>query len=159
MKSLILIPHRFKIFGWIILLLNGLFDIYRRITSDNPIPNIRIPFIHLDIHYSEVGNLFTLEDQDINLTLVLIGWALGGLILVCSKEKIEDEFISNLRLNSLLWAFVINNVIFIVLTLTIYGPDYLGILAWNPFATSFLYIAIFHFMLIKNSYYSDKNGK
>lgn len=159
MKSLILIPHRFKIFGWILLLLNSLFEIYRRITSENPIPNIRIPFIHLDVHYSELDKLFTLEDQDINLTLLLTGWALGSLIIVCSKEKIEDEFISTMRLNSLLWAFVVNNVIFILLTLTIYGTAYLDVIYWNAFSTSFLYIAIFHFMLIKNSYYSDKNGK
>jgi hypothetical protein len=159
MKSLILIPHRFKIFGWIILLLNGLFEMYRRITSENPIPNIKIPFIHLDIHYSELGKLFTLEDQDINLTLVLTGWALGSLIVVCSKENIEDEFISNMRLNSLLWAFVLNNVFFILLTLTIYDRYYLMVFYWNAFSTSFLYIAIFHFILIKNSYYSDKNGK
>ena len=118
-----------------------------------------MPFIHLDIHYSELGKLFTIEDQDINLTLLLTGWALGSLIVVCSKEKIEDEFISNLRLYSLLCAFVLNNVLFIILTLVVYDRYYLIVFYWNAFSTSFLYIAIFHFMLIKNSYYLSKNGK
>ena len=156
MKSLILIPHRFKIFGWIILLLTTLLHLS---LNSFELPSVKVLVLNINIHYSEILSLFSIEENDIETTLVIAGFSLGSLIIICSKEKIEDEFISILRLNSLLWAFVLNNVAFILLTLTVYGPSYLEIIAWNPFATSFLYIAIFHFMLIKNSYYSDKNGK
>jgi hypothetical protein len=156
MKSLILIPHRFKIFGWIILLLTTLLHLSK---NSFELPRVKVLVLNIYIHYSEILSLFSIEENDIETTLVIAGYSLGSLIIICSKEKIEDEFISILRLNSLLWAFVLNNGVFILLTLTVYGPGYLEIISWNPFATSFIYIAIFHFMLIKNSYYSVKNGK
>lgn len=156
MKSLILIPHRFKIFGWIILLLNGLFSYFQNTFE---LPHVRVLELNIYIHYSEILSLFSIEEHNIETTISISGWSLGSLVIICSKEKIEDEFISTLRLNSLLWAFVLNNLVFLFLTLTVYGSSYLEIIGWNPHATSFLYIVIFHFMLIKNSYYSDKNGK
>jgi hypothetical protein len=156
MKSINLIPHRFKIFGWIILLLNGVFYYFQNTIE---IPRVKVLVLNLSIHYTEILSLFSIEENNIKITISIIGWTVGSLIVICSKEKIEDEFISNLRLNSLLWAFILNNVVFIFLTLTVYGTDYLSVIGWNPHITSFFYIAIFHFMLIKNSYYSDKNGK
>jgi hypothetical protein len=156
MKSLILIPHRFKIFGWILLLLTTLLHLSK---NSFELPRVKVLVLNIYIHYSEILSLFSFEENDIKTTLVIAGYSLGSLIIICSKEKIEDEFISILRLNSLLWAFVLNNVAFIFLTLTVYGTEYLSIIAWNPYTTSFLYITIFHFMLIKNSYYSYKNGK
>ena len=156
MKSLILIPHRFKIFGWILLLLTILLHIF---INSFELPRVKVLVLDVYIHYSEIFSLFSIEENNIETTLIITGYSLSSLIIFCSKEKIEDEFISILRLNSLLWAFVVNNLVFIFLTLTVYGSGYLEIISWNPFTTSFLYITIFHFMLIKNSYYSYKNGK
>jgi hypothetical protein len=56
-----------------------------------------------------------------------------GLIHSFSKEKIEDELISKLRLDSLIWSLYINYGLVILATLLIYDIMYFNVLIFNLF--------------------------
>jgi hypothetical protein len=58
---------------------------------------------------------------------------ISGLIHSFSKEKLEDELISKLRLDSLIWSLYINYGLVIVATLLIYDFWYFNILIFNLF--------------------------
>ena len=46
--------------------------------------------------------------------ITIIGIVLGGLFIVCSKERVEDEMTKSIRLSSLLNSLYINVVILII---------------------------------------------
>jgi len=66
-------------------------------------------------------------------------------------EKVEDEFIANLRLNSLLWAVLVNYVLLLFMFLFIYGLAFLNIMVYNMFTILFLFIGKFNIALYRNS--------
>ncbi|WP_378174608.1 hypothetical protein [Aquimarina sp. SS2-1] len=82
------------------------------------------------------------------ITLLII---IGGLMVSFSKEKIEDEFISNLRLSSLKWAFLLNYVVLIFATVFIYGVSYFNVLVFNMFTPIIIFIARFNYLVYKKS--------
>jgi hypothetical protein len=64
------------------------------------------------------------------LTLIII---VSGIIHSFSREKTEDELISKLRLDSLIWSLYINYAIMILATLLIFGLAYFHVLVFNLF--------------------------
>ena len=58
---------------------------------------------------------------------------ISGLIHSFSKEKTEDELISKLRLDSLIWSLYINYGLVILATLLIYDIMYFNVLIFNLF--------------------------
>ena len=57
----------------------------------------------------------------------------SGILHSFSKEKIEDELISKLRLDSLIWSLYVNYAIIILATLLIYDLEYISVLTFNLF--------------------------
>ncbi|MFP9181060.1 hypothetical protein ACLI2M_16335, partial [Enterococcus faecalis] len=70
---------------------------------------------------NEDSGLFETTEIDLfpNLFGVLI--IIGGILVGFSKEKIEDEYISNLRLKSVFWSLLVTYSIVLILFLTIFG--------------------------------------
>ncbi|NER10388.1 hypothetical protein SAMN06265375_10169 [Muriicola jejuensis] len=64
------------------------------------------------------------------LTIIII---VAGIIHSFSREKVEDELISKLRLDSLIWSLYVNYAIMILATLLIFGLSYFHILVFNLF--------------------------
>jgi hypothetical protein len=57
----------------------------------------------------------------------------SGLIHSFAKEKVEDELIGKLRLDSLIWSLYINYGLVILATLLIYDFMYFNVLIFNLF--------------------------
>lgn len=87
-----------------------------------------------------------------NLTFTVAGCAfiIGGLLVAFSQEVIEDEFIANLRLQSFQWAFLINYVVLFLLFVFVYGTPFLWAIIYQMFLILILFIARFHYLLLKN---------
>jgi hypothetical protein len=69
----------------------------------------------------------------------------SGLLYAFSKEKIENEVTVSIRYKSLIWSFIINYLLLLLLYLTIYGvPVYVLI---SVFIITQLFIFIAHFRL------------
>ena len=78
------------------------------------------------------------------------------MLIAFAKEKVEDEFISKLRLTSLLWAISINYILLLIGILTVYGLDFLNVLFYNMFTPLVIFIIRFNFLYYK---YSRENEK
>lgn len=134
MDTKLLLPHRSKGFGIIIAVLG----IILSILSD------RFDFSLI------IGN------TDMALTISCSLMIIGGMLIAFAKEKVEDEFISKLRLTSLLWAIFINYILLLIGILTIYGLDFLDVLFYNMFTPLVIFIIRFNFLYYK---YSRENEK
>lgn len=72
---------------------------------------------------------------------------IGGLLVMFSKEKKEDEFINQLRLSSLQFAVLINYLLLLVCFLLIHGFSFLDVMVYNMFTVIILYIIRFQYLL------------
>jgi hypothetical protein len=151
MKS-ILLPHKLKIIGWFLFLPSLITGIILIIGDfESPI-DYKINFFA--ICYNETfGNTkyfgITRIDLIPNLTAVL--FLLGGLMIVFSKEKIEDEYINSIRLNALQWAVFTNYLCLLLAVVFVYGIPFLNIMVYNMFTVILIYIPRFYYLLWKIS--------
>ncbi len=90
-------------------------------------------------------------EDDILPELLGIILILSGLIFAFSKEKTEDEMISKIRIESLVWATYINYAVLLFCILFIYGLAFFNVMIYNIFALLFFFIIRFHWMLYKNN--------
>jgi len=79
------------------------------------------------------------------LTIIVIVF---GIIFAFSKEKVEDEYISNLRLRALVKAVYCNYAILVLAILFIYNLSFFSVLLLNMLSTLILFILFFQKELI-----------
>ena len=80
-------------------------------------------------------------------TLLII---VSGLINSFSKEKIEDELISRIRLESLSLSLFISFGLIIISTFLVFNINYMNVLVFNLFLIILLFNLIFKFRLFKH---------
>lgn len=146
-----LLPNKFKTIGWLILIptsILGLVVIY----GDYSVEWLNIKtFAILNKDFGKSTEMFTyLETNLINSILGSL-FIIGGLFVSFSKEKIEDEYISSLRLSSLIWAVLLNYLILLLSFLFVYGLSFLDIMVYNMFTVLIIFILRFHYLIYKNS--------
>ena len=147
MESKFLFPHRYKMIGWVLL----------------------IPFFVLGVIYTFFGLAYqldwltyckdgniTFEDGDFLFSLscenftneVLgIGLLLGLILTAFAKEKIEDERVRHLRLESLLWAVYCNSFLILLAIIFVYGGLFLTVMTYGMFSSLLFFIFRFNWLL------------
>jgi hypothetical protein len=73
----------------------------------------------------------------------------SAFLVAFSKEKQEDEFISKIRLESLVWAVYLNYAILIIALLFIYDMSFMWVIIFNMFTILFFFIARFNWEVYK----------
>ena len=68
-------------------------------------------------------------------------------LAIFSKEKVEDEMVRQLRLNSLLVALYINYAVLIVCSLFVYGLDFLYVMIYNMFTILLIFMVVFRYRM------------
>jgi len=71
----------------------------------------------------------------------------GGVFIMFSKEKNEDEFIASLRLNALSWAVLTNCAILLFAIVFVYDFPFFWVLVGNMFTIPIIFILRFHWLL------------
>lgn len=135
-----MIPNRYKRIGWMILVPSFILGLFVR-------------FADLQLGFLEISkNNKSLLDDDINLTdeLALTGIIIGLLLLAFSREKVEDEYIGKIRLESLQWAVLINYILLIIATWLIHGLGYIDVMMYNMLTVLIIFLIRFHYILRKN---------
>ena len=140
MKNSLLLPNKYKVFGWIIFLLFATLGIFCMLI-DFKIPGFQI--------YNFVGGSFSFEDYNLTNEFAVFRITIGLLMIVFTKEKIEDEYISVLRLKSLQWAVLLSYVVLIVLNFSFYGLVFLNLLVYNIWTILLIFIIKFYWSLYK----------
>ncbi|GAB3331880.1 hypothetical protein GCM10027299_37920 [Larkinella ripae] len=98
------------------------------------------------------GSLLVDNYNLINLTdeAAAIGIIIGLLLIAFSKEKVEDEMISRLRLESLQWAVYINYMVLGALILIVHGGLFLEVMMYNMFTVLIVFIIRFRLAIRRN---------
>lgn len=157
MKNYLLLPHKYKLFGWI-LFLTGLaaftfcYIVYNNLGEGHA--NLELPF--LGWNYSSNGLLISENVQKELFTSAVI---LGLLIISFSREKREDEYINLLRLQSFQWAILISYGILFVANWVIYGMNFFNFMTYNLLTVLIVFIIKFHvslFLLNKRELADEK---
>lgn len=120
MKTL-LFPHRFQKVGWVIFALAAALGVYICVTGFEASPAMN--------------------------NIAIIGIVVGGLLATCSREKVEDEMISHIRLNSLLIALYINYALLIVAALVVYDLDFLQVMIYQMFTILIVFMIVFRYQV------------
>lgn len=129
-----LLPYGFKWVGWFLLAI--------------AVP-VGIWAAAIGFNYQEVALLNALQLSDkplINNHLVLWMW-LGAIFVACSREKIEDEMISRIRLNALLFALYIQAAFIIVATFLFNSLDFLNVMVYNLVSFPIIFVGAYRVML------------
>jgi len=158
MNKYLLLPHRFKAIGWCILIPATMAGVYL-IAKSFEVTWLRTTVFSFFGHDGFVHNgnsltgnhNFSFITVDVTLSLVGFLFIMGGLMVSFSKEKTEDEFISNLRLSSLLWSVWVNYVLLLIAFVFIWNFDFLSVMVYNMFTILIIFIIRFNFILYKNS--------
>jgi hypothetical protein len=136
MKSRFLFSHKWRITGIVIFIIGVIAHFI------NQSPTDIIGTFHQK-HPQIIGADSQILADDIEyLSLVT-----GLLLIAFSKEKIEDEQITQLRSDSLQWAIYVNYAIFIVCTIFINGSDYLGVIMYNVLTPLLFFIVRFRWKI------------
>ncbi len=157
MKNTLLISHRWKTLGWALTVPAFFAGIYF-MKLDNPDDYFEVitpawleKFLWIDegvLGSSIKPHTLSLLDE-----LICISLLLGLLLLSFSKEKIEDEWIQRVRLESLQWAILINTLLLIAFTIFTHGFPFLNVMIFNMFTPLLVFVGRFYYILrIKPSF-------
>lgn len=141
MKNHLLIPSKYKVYGWVIFLLFAMLHV---------IANIIYPELGKRLIPSGSLNGTSWDDiMDSNLTFVGCGVLLGLMMICFSRENREDEYISYLRLRSWQLSVLISYGILFVANLFVYGGWFLSFMVYNMLTVLIVFIVTFNLSLYK----------
>ena len=150
MKTHFLFPNKFKTIGWV-LFIPSLITFF--VTSIFSIDidkylNIKVFAIYEET-MGEKPSFFRIIEDSFSYELITILIIVGGLFICFSKLKNEDEYISKIRYESLVWATYFNYFLILFFTLFLYGMPFLNVIVYNVYTVLIFFIIRFHFMLYK----------
>jgi hypothetical protein len=149
MKTGYLLPNRFKLLGWLLLFLSSIVYLmlllnYNVFSDDTTV---------FAIYDGGMGptRMFTFIQNNISDEVCAVLVIVGGILAAFSEEKEEDEYISKIRLESLLWATYINYGLLLFSVLFIYGMGFYQVMIYNMFTLLFIFLIRFNLILYRTS--------
>lgn len=148
MKTKYLLPHSLKLPGWIILALGMLLWIVISVFPDFTL-QVSMPALYTDGSDAQTSGWFRLDTGSTSIFDEVAGLLVivGALFVALSREKVEDEFIMKIRLESLVWAVIANGILIILSLYTVYGFSYLYVLDYSIVSIPLLFLCKFKFSL------------
>lgn len=135
MKTL-LFPHRFKRVGWVIfpfiLILDAVMMIMIHTEVLNNVSGVVLKTLN-----------FVNSNAELFTNIAIIGSIICMLFITCSREEVEDEMISGIRLQALLIALYVNSAILIVASLIFYSLDFLNVMMYNIFTIPLIFMVVY----------------
>lgn len=133
--KIFLFPHCFRRIGWIVLLSTLLLGI---------------------LLLCGALSISGILETSLNDTAI-IGIALGSIFVSCSRELIEDEMTSAIRLKALLTSLYTYVVFLIIWTLAVNGIAYIYIMAAGLVMLPLMFVVRFRYEMHK--YYKEKSDE
>lgn len=141
MKPRFLLPYPVKRLGWMILVPSIFFGIVVQ-HFDYEIPGFAIAVGNSSILVSgePIKNNFTNELAGL---LILV----SGFCVAFSRERLEDEWVSQVRLESLQWSVYLNYALLLIALLVVYDEGFFYVMVYNMFTILIFFIIRFNFVL------------
>ncbi|MCF6132427.1 hypothetical protein [Flavobacterium wongokense] len=158
MKTNFLFPNKFKTLGWILFIPSFVISLLISVLNINTDSYLKIKvFALVNDEMFNKNSYFSIIENSVFDELLLFGLIIGGILIGFSKLKIEDEFTSKIRYESLVWASYVNYGLILLFTIFIFGISYLNVLFYNTFAMLFFFIIRFHYQIYKLNKASDND--
>ncbi|WP_054850671.1 hypothetical protein [Olleya sp. ITB9] len=157
MKTHYLLSNNYKVIGWVILILGLLTGIvfYKTILDGELLQTNVLVLYNSDSLFDSNNGFFKIIENGILDEIVAILIIVGGLMVGFSKEKIEDEFIFQLRKTSLVWAIIFNYIVLMFAIVLVYNMTFFEVLIFNMFTPLFFFIIRFNFLKYKSRNYDE----
>lgn len=156
MKTNFLFPNSFKKVSGIVFVLSLLGLLFIFFLNEDEKIQWQVKVFALFSNESFKGSsYFIWIKNNIIDEVVMVLFIVSGLVFAFSKEKIEDEMVAKIRLESLVWATYVNYVVLLCCILFIYGFSFINVMMYNMFTLLLFFIIRFHWMLYKNNTLSD----
>lgn len=150
MKTNHLFPNQYKKIGWFLFIPGVILGILWLIYDfDIAFFNVTVFSIYENPLWGDTVS-FSFSENNIFDEIIALLLISGGLLIAFSKEKSEDEFISKIRLESLVWATYINYSILILSLIFMYGIAFFWVLVINMFTVLIFFIFHFNWALYKS---------
>ena len=149
MKLNYLFPNKYKKIGWLIFIPSAIIGLITLILDFEPnsldfnVPAIFIEELLGDKHFFGIVNNNILNE----ILGVLI--LLSSLLVAFSKEESEDEYISKIRLESLVWAVYFNYAVLLISFVLIFDLAFLWVMIFNMFTILLFFIIRFNWQIYK----------
>ena len=140
MKTNYLFPFKFKRIGLFVLiplLILGIVNMFQNFEFD--LLNIKV-FALYDDQFFGKDLIFGITQNNIFDELLSIGIIFSASLVAFSREKTEDEYISKIRYESLLWATYLNYTVLIFSIIFFYGSSFFWIMTVNLFTILLFFI-------------------
>jgi hypothetical protein len=149
METRFLFPNKFKKFG-IIATAFSLFIFFTVLCFEKELA-INSPVFAIWSWPFFLGStsLFRIETQEITGTITGILLLLSMTLAAFSREKNEDEYITKLRLESLVWSVFVNCAFILFSLFFLWGWSFAFIMGLNIYSILFLFILKFNFQLYR----------
>ncbi|MBI5325722.1 MAG: hypothetical protein HZB41_10720 [Ignavibacteriae bacterium] len=147
MVSKFLLPNRFKLIGWVLLIPSFILGILW-------LCDIRY-IIQAPVFSIWGDKLLSIIHKDIYNELVSAPLLISLLMITFAREKNEDEYISKIRLDSLVWAIYINYILLFISILFVFQGAFYTVMIFNLFTILILFIIRFNIVLYKSKRQMD----
>lgn len=150
MNTKYLLPNKLKKLGWLIFIPAVIIGIISWFYEWEPefLDLAVIGYTGLEDTYGKLEIMQTPINNVLNEILGIF-IIMSGLMVAFSKEKDEDELISVIRLESLVWATYWNYAILILAFILVYDMAFFNVMVFNMFTILILFIAKFNWALLK----------
>ncbi len=147
-----LLPSYFRKTGWIAIFpllvlfwymdgMGGLAQVVDQVTG--PMSDSDFYLTHsLRAAFRVWGNTWMDEFLILAITLCFI-------FIAFSREKTEDEYVWKIRMESLVWAFIVDALLIFAATFLLFGEDYVMFMFLNFYLILMLFIAKFRIALFR----------
>ena len=149
MKVNYLFPSKYKKIGWLILIPTFILGLYTVITEFEPeFLDVNVFAILNEGIFSD-DKLFELINNNILNEILGVLVIISAILVAFSREVDEDEYISKIRLESLVWATYVNYSIMLLSFLFVYGFSFLWVMIFNMFTLLIFFIIRFNWQVVK----------
>lgn len=148
MTTTFLFPSQYKILGWILFIPSIIALLVIVIAGYNLDSALQTSvFAIVETPLFSNPKYFAIIQNSILDEILLLTAIIGGILVGFSRTEYEDEYISKIRFESLIWAMYFNFALMIFATIFIYGFIYFYILSANVFSMLLFFIIRFHIKL------------
>lgn len=147
MKLNYLFPNKYKKFGWMLLIPSAIFGCMNLFLEYEPdFFDWKVPAIYVGKIFGE-SHFFGLVENNVFDEILGVFIIISSLIVAFSREKLEDEYISKIRLESLVWAVYFNYAVLIISFIFLFDMIFFWVMIFNMFTIILFFITRFHWQI------------
>ncbi len=150
MKVNYLFPSKYKKIGWLIFVPTLILGLYTVITEFEPVLlDVNVFAILIEGIFQDDNRLYGFVYNNILNEILGVLMIVSSILVAFSREVDEDEYISKIRLESLVWATYISYGILLLAFLLVYDLSFWWVMIFNMFTILIFFIIRFNWQVLK----------